>query len=161
MSFNIIFITFREIPIRGERKLLALQNDTYTSDAEQYSSYAEEEETEPEQSATCLSRFDTTVGIILFTSGVLYCFVGLAIICEGEFKDSVVELANFLKLPPDVAGLFLFVVFLIFSCFLTFLTGATLMAAGTSSPELFTSLVALAGPVADIGTGTVVGSGND
>lgn len=33
------------------------------------------------------------------------------------------------------------------------------MAAGTSSPELFTSLVALAGPVADIGTGTVVGSG--
>lgn len=33
------------------------------------------------------------------------------------------------------------------------------MAAGTSSPELFTSLVAIAGPVADIGTGTVVGSG--
>lgn len=33
------------------------------------------------------------------------------------------------------------------------------MAAGTSSPELFTSLVAVAGPVADIGTGTVVGSG--
>lgn len=39
--------------------------------------------------------------------------------------------------------------------------GATLMAAGTSSPELFTSLVAIAGPVADIGTGTVVGSGKD
>ena len=42
---------------------------------------------------------------------------------------------------------------------LSFCEGATLMAAGTSSPELFTSLVAIAGPVADIGTGTIVGSG--
>ena len=56
------------------------------------------------RSATCGSEFDKTIGVILFTAGVLYCFVGLAIICEGEFSASVVELAKFLKLSPDVAG---------------------------------------------------------
>lgn len=128
----------------NQRNLLNIKNttDEITSDyyqEEDEGDTEDTEDTEAEQSATCPSRFDTTVGVVLFTAGVLYCFVGLAVICEGEFKDSVVELANFLKLPPDVAG-------------------ATLMAAGTSSPELFTSLVALIGPVADIGTGTVVGS---
>ncbi len=34
------------------------------------------------------------------------------------------------------------------------------MAAGTSSPELFTSLVAVFGPQDDIGVGTIVGSVN-
>jgi len=126
------------IPSHSERKLLMVQNlleEPLNGTNTEY-----ESEEVPEQAATCKSEFDKTIGVVLFTGGVLYCFVGLAIICEGEFKDSVVELARFLNLPPDVAG-------------------ATLMAAGTSSPELFTSLVAIAGPVADIGTGTIVGSG--
>ena len=38
--------------------------------------------------------------------------------------------------------------------------GATLMAAGTSSPELFAALVAVFSPIDDIGTGTIVGSGS-
>jgi len=127
------------IPSHSERKLLMLQNQLEEQPLNGTSYEYDGEEEAPEQAATCKSEFDKTIGVVLFTGGVLYCFVGLAIICEGEFKDSVVELARFLNLPPDVAG-------------------ATLMAAGTSSPELFTSLVAVAGPVADIGTGTVVGS---
>jgi len=154
----LVFFTCLRFGIKGgleinanpqQRNLLAVQDSSNEgstlnySSANAYGSSEEEttpeEEEVPEQAATCKSQFDGTIGIVLFLFGVLYCFVGLAIVCEGEFKDSVVEIARFLKLPPDVAG-------------------ATLMAAGTSSPELFTSLIAIAGPVADIGTGTIVGS---
>jgi Ca2+/Na+ antiporter len=71
--------------------------------------------------------------------GVLYTFVGLAIVCEHEFKDSLVEICRQLNLSEDIAG-------------------ATFMAAGTSSPELFTALVAVWSPKDDIGVSTIVGS---
>ena len=75
-----------------------------------------------------------------FPTGALYMFYGLAIICEGKFKDSIMEMTAALKISPDVAG-------------------ATIMAAGTSSPELFISLVALLSPGNDdMGAGTIVGS---
>ena len=81
------------------------QNNSTSAEGSSITYDDTEEETEQiEQAASCDSQFDGTVGVFLFTSGVLYCFVGLAIICEGEFKDSVVEIARFLKLPPDVAG---------------------------------------------------------
>lgn len=76
------------------------------NDNEQSNSEADTEDEAPVEAASCDSIFDGTIGIFMFTIGVLYCFVGLAIICEGEFSDSVVELAKFLKLPPDVAGKF-------------------------------------------------------
>jgi K+-dependent Na+/Ca+ exchanger-like protein len=78
-------------------------------------------------------------GLALYLLGIAYMFVGIAVICEEDFKDSLLVLSQALKLPPDVAG-------------------ATFMAAGTSSPELFASLVALGATSNDIGSGTVVGS---
>eukprot|EP01095_Lingulamoeba_sp_RSL-Kostka_P007787 TRINITY_DN2528_c0_g1_i1.p1 TRINITY_DN2528_c0_g1~~TRINITY_DN2528_c0_g1_i1.p1 ORF type:complete len:518 (-),score=153.97 TRINITY_DN2528_c0_g1_i1:73-1626(-) len=98
-----------------------------------------EESELPEESAKCSSAFDKNGGIVLYLIGILYMFVGLAVICEGQFSDSLVEITRVLRLPEDVAG-------------------ATFMAAGTSSPELFTALVAIFGPIDDIGMGTVVGS---
>ena len=98
------FFRSRPIPSHAERKLLMVQNLLEEEPINGTASAYEYEGEEPEQAATCKSEFDKTIGVVLFTGGVLYCFVGLAIICEGEFKDSVVELARFLNLPPDVAG---------------------------------------------------------
>ena len=94
------------------RQLLAVEDGTSeglstedpTASSNEATETETETETEPEGSASCNSEFDGTIGVFLFLAGVLYCFVGLAIICEGEFKDSVVEIARFLNLPPDVAG---------------------------------------------------------
>lgn len=66
----------------------------------------------------------------------------LAIICEDFFVESLDILSAKLKLPSDVAG-------------------ATLMAVGSSAPELFTALFAVllsSGQHADVGAGTIVGS---
>jgi len=37
-------------------------------------------------------------------TGVLYTFVGLAIVCEHDFKDSLVEICRQLNLSEDIAG---------------------------------------------------------
>jgi len=87
----------------------------------------------------CDASFDKSGGIALYIVVVLYIFIGLAVICEHDFKDTLTIIASRLKLSEDVAG-------------------ATFMAAGTSSPELFMSLVALLGPRDDIGVGTIIGS---
>mmetsp|Transcript_34095 Transcript_34095/g.87942 ORF Transcript_34095/g.87942 Transcript_34095/m.87942 type:complete len:673 (-) Transcript_34095:1763-3781(-) len=77
---------------------------------------------------------------------VLYCFVGLAIICDEFFVSALEAISDKLKLSPEVAG-------------------ATFMAAGSSAPELFTSLAAviIGGLSAEdggnsTGIGTIVGS---
>ena len=72
---------------------------------------------------------------------VLYLFYGLALLCESKFKDSIEEIAESLQLSPDVAG-------------------ATFMAAGTSSPELFISLASLflPGEHDNVGAATIIGS---
>ena len=69
---------------------------------------------------------------------IIIVFVGLALVCDDYFVPSLEALSNMLNLSEDVAG-------------------ATFMAAGSSAPELFTSLAAT-GVTSDVGIGTIVGS---
>ena len=69
----------------------------------------------------------------------MYTFLGLALICDLYFVSSLDSISEALHLSEDVAG-------------------ATFMAAGSSAPELFTSIIAVFGPENDIGVGTIVGS---
>ncbi|MGF1532601.1 MAG: calcium/sodium antiporter [Bernardetiaceae bacterium] len=73
---------------------------------------------------------------------ILVTFYVMSEVVESHFLDSLDNISNWLKLPPDVAG-------------------ATLLALGTSAPEISTSLLALflgenANPA--MGVGTIVGS---
>ena len=63
--------------------------------------------------------------------------VALAIICDDFFVPSLEAISEKLNLSEDVAG-------------------ATFMAAGSSAPELFTSIAGM-GTGSDVGVGTVVG----
>jgi Ca2+/Na+ antiporter len=77
---------------------------------------------------------------IAYALGTLYMFLALAIVCDEFFVPALEEMssAHHLNLSMDVAG-------------------ATLMAAGGSAPELFTSFVGTF-QESDIGIGTIVGS---
>merc|ERR1719281_1359197 len=66
-------------------------------------------------------------------------FWALAIVCDDYFVASLDEIVAALSLSEDVAG-------------------ATFMAAGSSAPELFTSLMGVFAVRNDIGVGTIVGS---
>lgn len=66
-------------------------------------------------------------------------FWGLAAVCEEYFVPALNILCEELNVPEDVAG-------------------ATFMAAGASSPEMFTSFIALFVDHSTLGVGTVVGS---
>jgi K+-dependent Na+/Ca+ exchanger-like protein len=66
-------------------------------------------------------------------------FWGLSIVCDDYFVASLEEISDVLSLSPDVAG-------------------ATFMAAGSSAPELFTSLMGVFAVQNDVGVGTIVGS---
>ena len=78
--------------------------------------------------------------VILYCLGVLYLFVGIAIVCDEFFVPALEEMTKFTGVSNDIAG-------------------ATFMAAGGSAPELFTSFIGLffAGE-GDVGFGTIVGS---
>jgi len=69
---------------------------------------------------------------------VLIVFVGIAVICDDFFVPSLEAISEELNLSEDVAG-------------------ATFMAAGSSAPELFTSIAGVTSE-SDIGVGTIVGS---
>jgi len=69
----------------------------------------------------------------------LYMFLGLAIICDDYFVASLEQIVEKLQLSDDVAG-------------------ATFMAAGSSAPELFTSIIGVFVAKGDVGIGTIVGS---
>jgi len=69
----------------------------------------------------------------------LYIFLGIAIICDEWFVPSLERISGVLNLSADVAG-------------------ATFLAAGSSAPELFTSVADTFGPGNNIGIGTIVGS---
>mmetsp|Transcript_833 Transcript_833/g.1829 ORF Transcript_833/g.1829 Transcript_833/m.1829 type:complete len:780 (-) Transcript_833:456-2795(-) len=77
---------------------------------------------------------------VLYALGTFYMFLALAIVCDEFFVPALEEMSSerYLNLSMDVAG-------------------ATLMAAGGSAPELFTSLVGTF-KQSDIGIGTIVGS---
>jgi len=67
-------------------------------------------------------------------------FVALAIVCDEFFVPALEIIAEKMSLSNDVAG-------------------ATLMAAGGSAPELFTSFIGtFSDPPSDVGFGTIVGS---
>nr|XP_039274821.1 sodium/potassium/calcium exchanger 4-like [Styela clava] len=68
-----------------------------------------------------------------------YMFIALAIVCDDYFVPSLDQISEKLKLTEDVAG-------------------ATFMAAGSSAPELFISIIGVFVARGDVGVGTIVGS---
>jgi sodium/potassium/calcium exchanger 2 len=78
--------------------------------------------------------------LFLYGAGVIYMFFAIAIVCDEFFVPALEEIAseNYFDLSMDVAG-------------------ATLMAAGGSAPELFTSLIGTF-QGSEVGFGTIVGS---
>ncbi len=95
----------------------------------------------PAPAVRCTSSFDKEGGIAVYILVVVLVVIGLAVLCEGDYKHALLVLTEKLNLSDDVAG-------------------ATFMAAGSSSAELFLSLIALLEPgeTDDTGAGTIVGS---
>ncbi|XP_077387308.1 sodium/potassium/calcium exchanger 3-like isoform X2 [Festucalex cinctus] len=77
--------------------------------------------------------------VILHVLCAIYMFHALAIVCDVYFVPSLEKVSENLHLSQDVAG-------------------ATFMAAGSSAPELFTSLIGVFITKGDVGVGTIVGS---
>ncbi|XP_072251702.1 sodium/potassium/calcium exchanger 3-like isoform X1 [Leuresthes tenuis] len=77
--------------------------------------------------------------VLLHGLCAIYMFHALAIVCDVYFVPSLEKVSENLQLSQDVAG-------------------ATFMAAGSSAPELFTSLIAVFITKGDVGVGTIVGS---
>uniref|UniRef100_T1JCX0 Sodium/calcium exchanger membrane region domain-containing protein n=1 Tax=Strigamia maritima TaxID=126957 RepID=T1JCX0_STRMM len=78
-------------------------------------------------------------GIVFhFVISIFICYA-LAIVCDDYFVPSLGGISEAFNLPSDIAG-------------------ATFMAAGTSAPELFTSVIGSFITEGDIGVGTIVGS---
>lgn len=87
----------------------------------------------------CQSTVDANAGIILWVLLTLYMFKALGTVCDEYFVPSLEMISEALQLSNDVAG-------------------ATFMAAGSSAPELFTSLVATFLIVNEGGVGAIIGS---
>uniref|UniRef100_A0A4W4FCP9 Sodium/calcium exchanger membrane region domain-containing protein n=1 Tax=Electrophorus electricus TaxID=8005 RepID=A0A4W4FCP9_ELEEL len=77
--------------------------------------------------------------VLLHGFCAVYMFYALAIVCDVYFVPSLEKICENLHLSEDVAG-------------------ATFMAAGSSAPELFTSLIGVFITKGDVGVGTIVGS---
>jgi len=77
-------------------------------------------------------------GVILYILGVAYMFLALSICCDEFFVPALEVMSEKLGVSDEVAG-------------------ATLMAAGGSAPELFTSFIGTF-QGSDVGFGTIVGS---
>ncbi|XP_011478326.1 sodium/potassium/calcium exchanger 3 isoform X2 [Oryzias latipes] len=77
--------------------------------------------------------------VLLHVLCAMYMFYALAIVCDVYFVPSLEKVSENLQLSQDVAG-------------------ATFMAAGSSAPELFTSLIGVFITKGDVGVGTIVGS---
>lgn len=88
-----------------------------------------------------LSKADPEWFAVIIFLGILYTFLAIAIVCDELFVPALEEIASekHLNLSMDVAG-------------------ATLMAAGGSAPELFTSIFGTFVQKSEVGIGTVVGS---
>jgi K+-dependent Na+/Ca+ exchanger-like protein len=88
----------------------------------------------------CQSAVDASGGgIIIWALITLYMFKALGTVCDEYFVPSLEMISEKLGLSNDVAG-------------------ATFMAAGSSAPELFTSLVATFLIVNEGGVGAIIGS---
>ena len=88
---------------------------------------------------SCCAGMDMWAGVLFYFAVVLYTFLGLAIICDDYFCESLEAISTALSLSDDVAG-------------------ATFMAAGSSAPELFTAVVTTLIIEGSEGLGTIVGS---
>ncbi|XP_041951823.1 sodium/potassium/calcium exchanger 4 [Alosa sapidissima] len=77
--------------------------------------------------------------VLLHITAALYMFLALAIVCDDYFVMSLEKICEKLDLSEDVAG-------------------ATFMAAGSSAPELFASVIGVFITHGDVGVGTIVGS---
>ncbi|KAM4529754.1 sodium/potassium/calcium exchanger 4 isoform 2-T2 [Fundulus diaphanus] len=77
--------------------------------------------------------------VLLHIAATLYMFLALAITCDEYFVTSLEKICEKLDLSEDVAG-------------------ATFMAAGSSAPELFASVIGVFITHGDVGVGTIVGS---
>lgn len=77
--------------------------------------------------------------VVLYIFIIYNIFLGIAILCDDYFLGALEGISEALDLSEDVAG-------------------ATFMAAGSSAPELFTSLAGVAMGHAETGAGTIVGS---
>uniref|UniRef100_UPI00358F8DA2 sodium/potassium/calcium exchanger 2-like isoform X2 n=1 Tax=Myxine glutinosa TaxID=7769 RepID=UPI00358F8DA2 len=77
--------------------------------------------------------------IVLHIFGMIYMFIALAIVCDEFFVPALTVITLRYNISDDVAG-------------------ATLMAAGGSAPELFTSLIGVFFARSNVGVGTIVGS---
>ncbi|XP_055925180.1 sodium/potassium/calcium exchanger 3-like [Argiope bruennichi] len=78
-------------------------------------------------------------GVLVHFLILSYVCAMIAVVCDVYFIPSLEIIADKLKLPPDVAG-------------------ATFMAIGASSPELFSSIIGSFVTEGDIGVGAVIGS---
>jgi len=78
-------------------------------------------------------------GLLCYIIGLCYMFLGLAIVCDEFFVPALEEIVERTGMTEDVAG-------------------ATLMAAGGSAPELFTSILGTFVTKSSVGFGTIVGS---
>merc|ERR1719235_2348700 len=87
----------------------------------------------------CSSKMDQHGGIVLWLLIMLYMFKALGTVCDEYFVPSLEMISEKLQLSNDVAG-------------------ATFMAAGSSAPELFTSIVATFLIVNEGGVGAIIGS---
>jgi len=77
--------------------------------------------------------------VLLYCLCLLYMFCALAIVCDEFFVPALEVITEKLDISEDVAG-------------------ATMMAAGGSAPELFTSVIGVFFAESDVGIGTIVGS---
>ena len=78
-------------------------------------------------------------GVVFHFLLAIYMFGVLAVVCDDYFVPSLEQITKKLNMDSDVAG-------------------ATFMAAGSSAPELFTSVIGVFITKSDIGLGTIVGS---
>ncbi|XP_077379519.1 sodium/potassium/calcium exchanger 3-like [Festucalex cinctus] len=81
----------------------------------------------------------TEGAVALHVLCTIYMFCALAVVCDDYFVPSLEKICEHLHLSEDVAG-------------------ATFMAAGSSAPELFTSIIGVFVTKGDVGVGTIVGS---
>eukprot|EP00164_Ancoracysta_twista_P007942 GFYU01011386.1.p1 GENE.GFYU01011386.1~~GFYU01011386.1.p1 ORF type:complete len:517 (+),score=138.24 GFYU01011386.1:173-1723(+) len=90
--------------------------------------------------ATCDTGFDAQPGAaVAYLVGMVYLFLGIAMICDDYFVGALEKICEALDLSEDVAG-------------------ATFMAAGSSAPEFFTSVMGVFATQSNLGVGTIVGS---
>ncbi|XP_072302361.1 sodium/potassium/calcium exchanger 4 isoform X2 [Eucyclogobius newberryi] len=119
---------------RWGRRLMAseLENDTLSKNCSQPAIHEF-----PEDFFTNDER--KTGAVLLHITATLYMFLALAITCDEYFVTALEKICEKLDLSEDVAG-------------------ATFMAAGSSAPELFASVIGVFITHGDVGVGTIVGS---